>query len=63
MNKDELITKVSLSIDWERICDHLEYELDIEINPDCYTFKDIETTVTEMLLEALKEEPNFTYKY
>jgi len=63
MDKDELITVVSLSIDWERICNHLEYKLDIEINPDCYTFKDIEETVSNMLLEAIEDEPDFTYKY
>lgn len=63
MDKDKLIMEVSFSIDWERICDYLEYELDVEINPDCYTFQEIEETVSEMLLEALKDEPNFTYKY
>lgn len=63
MKKDRLIALISCNINWEKICIHLEYEFDVEINPDCYTFQDIETTVAEMILEALKDKPDFTYKY
>lgn len=63
MKKDRLIALISYYIDWEKICNHLEFELDVEINPDCHTFVHIEKKVVEMILEAIKNEPDFTYKY
>lgn len=62
MTKDELITEVSLSINWERIIYYLEYKLDVEINYDSYTFIDIEETISEMILEAIEDEHDFILK-
>lgn len=60
IDKEDLTLKISESIEWNSIVEKLEFDLDCDINIDNDIFCLIEETIADMLLDAIKEDDNFT---